>query len=407
MATTSRGQRRIGVHYRPEARGRAFPQSAPLVYGACAVPWIDELRAAARPHPRRLPARQADRGARARARDHRRDQGRLEREPARAVAARTRCAAGRAAAAPPLSRCRRVHAAPRAVGEARRAARAARARQRLNDLLYQLVLATCEPTDEVLTHKYAFLSYRLAAQVAGRPFVAAPTTRRARVRCRRADRGDHAADQARRARHAEQPDRLGGHAGGAEKRPRGAAGARAARDRRGVRRVRRGSGPRSITSTGSRCCKQDPRVVVLRTFSKIYGLAGLRVGYARRATRRRRRARARRRGRSTSSSLALVGATAALDDQEHVAISARARAQRDRAAARRDRGRREGLSVARELRADRLRQAVDAGLRQAAAHGRDRAADGGVGPAELHPRLGRVATQDMPRVIAALNDALA
>ena len=33
-----------------------------------------------------------------------------------------------------------------------------------NDLLYQLVLATCEPTDEVLTHQFAFLSYRLSAR---------------------------------------------------------------------------------------------------------------------------------------------------------------------------------------------------------------------------------------------------
>src|SRR5262249_37403808 len=45
-----------------------------------------------------------------------------------------------------------------------------------NDLLYQLVLATCEPSDEVLSHKFAFLSYRLAAQVAARQYVAAPTT---------------------------------------------------------------------------------------------------------------------------------------------------------------------------------------------------------------------------------------
>ena len=45
-----------------------------------------------------------------------------------------------------------------------------------NDLLYQLVLATCETSDEVLSHRYAFLSYRLAAQVAGRTFVAAPAT---------------------------------------------------------------------------------------------------------------------------------------------------------------------------------------------------------------------------------------
>ena len=45
-----------------------------------------------------------------------------------------------------------------------------------NDMLYQLVLATCEPSDEVLAHQYGFLSYRLSAQVAGRAFVAAPVT---------------------------------------------------------------------------------------------------------------------------------------------------------------------------------------------------------------------------------------
>jgi len=45
-----------------------------------------------------------------------------------------------------------------------------------NDMLYQLVLAFCDMHEEVLSHRYAFLSYRLAAQVAGRPFVAAPTT---------------------------------------------------------------------------------------------------------------------------------------------------------------------------------------------------------------------------------------
>ena len=36
-----------------------------------------------------------------------------------------------------------------------------------NDLLYQLVLATCEMTDEVLSHKYAFLSYRLVGAGGG------------------------------------------------------------------------------------------------------------------------------------------------------------------------------------------------------------------------------------------------
>src|SRR6185436_14402755 len=66
---------------------------------------------------------------------------------------------------------------------------------------------------------------------------------------------------------------------------------------------------------------RDRRVVVLRTFSKIYGLAGLRVGYGvgdaaviellGRV------------GRTfNTSTLAQVAATAALDDDEHVQRSA-------------------------------------------------------------------------------------
>src|SRR5262249_45894241 len=66
----------------------------------------------------------------------------------------------------------------------------------------------------------------------------------------------------------------------------------------------------------------DRRVVVLRTFSKIYGLAGLRVGYA--VADRAVIDVLGRVGRTFHvSSLALVGAQAALADQDHVAISAR------------------------------------------------------------------------------------
>jgi len=68
--------------------------------------------------------------------------------------------------------------------------------------------------------------------------------------------------------------------------------------------------------------KQGRHVLALRTFSKIYGLAGLRVGYAVAD-----RGIVDVLGRVTRSfhvgSLALVGATAALADQDHVAISAR------------------------------------------------------------------------------------
>jgi histidinol-phosphate aminotransferase len=73
---------------------------------------------------------------------------------------------------------------------------------------------------------------------------------------------------------------------------------------------------------GLAAVRRDPRAVVLRTFSKIYGLAGLRIGYAvadpavidvlGRV------------GRTFHvSSLALVGAEAALGDTEHVARTAR------------------------------------------------------------------------------------
>jgi histidinol-phosphate aminotransferase len=68
--------------------------------------------------------------------------------------------------------------------------------------------------------------------------------------------------------------------------------------------------------------RADRRVVVLRTFSKIYGLAGLRVGYA--IADRGVIDILGRVGRTFHvSSLAMIGATAALGDPEHVAISAR------------------------------------------------------------------------------------
>jgi histidinol-phosphate aminotransferase len=66
---------------------------------------------------------------------------------------------------------------------------------------------------------------------------------------------------------------------------------------------------------------RDPRVVVLRTFSKIYGLAGLRIGFAAADTRV--IDILNRVGRTFHvSSLAQVGAIAALEDSEHVRRSA-------------------------------------------------------------------------------------
>jgi histidinol-phosphate aminotransferase len=190
-----------------------------------------------------------------------------------------------------------------------------------NDLLYQLVLAICEPTDEVLSHKYAFLSYRLSAQVAGRPFVAAPTT------------ADLACD----------PDALIAAITprtklvviGSPNNPTGSVVTRADADKilaalpaRALLVVDEAYSeyaaewPEVDHLDGLTLAKRDKRVVVLRTFSKIYGLAGLRVGYA--VADPAVTGLLGRVGRTFHvSTPAMVAAIAALEDVEHVAKSAK------------------------------------------------------------------------------------
>jgi histidinol-phosphate aminotransferase len=190
-----------------------------------------------------------------------------------------------------------------------------------NDLLYQLVLATCDPSDEVLTHRYAFLSYRLSAQVAGRPFVAAETTK------------DLACDV----------DQLIGSITprtklivlGSPNNPTGSHITRVDAERvlealpeRALLVIDEAYAeyaaqwPEIDHVDGLTLQKRDKRVVVLRTFSKIYGLAGLRVGFA--VADRNVIDILNRVGRTFHvSSLAMVGAIAALDDHDHVLISAK------------------------------------------------------------------------------------
>jgi histidinol-phosphate aminotransferase len=190
-----------------------------------------------------------------------------------------------------------------------------------NDLLYQLVLATCEPTDEVLTHKYGFLSYRLAAQVAGRPFVTSAVT--PALGC---DVDALIAAMTPRTKLVVL---------GTPNNPTGTvitqaelARVVAALPARALLVIDEAyaeyaaAWPEVDHVDGLAARRGDPRVIVLRTFSKIYGLAGLRVGYA--------VADASvidvlgRVGRTFHvGSLALVGAQAAIDDDEHVARSAR------------------------------------------------------------------------------------
>ncbi|MGE5185269.1 MAG: histidinol-phosphate transaminase, partial [Acidobacteriota bacterium] len=190
-----------------------------------------------------------------------------------------------------------------------------------NDLLYQLVLATCAADDEVLSHKYAFLSYRLSAQVAGRTFRAAPVTRE--LAC------DVPALIAAITPHTKLVVL------GTPNNPTGSVITRAqAREILAALPARAllvideayaeyaAEWPEVDHVDGMALAKQDHRVVLLRTFSKIYGLAGLRIGFA--VAHRAVVDLLGRVGRTFHvSSLAMVGALAALDDRDHVAISAR------------------------------------------------------------------------------------
>jgi histidinol-phosphate aminotransferase len=190
-----------------------------------------------------------------------------------------------------------------------------------NDLVYQLVLASCEAGDEVLSHRCAFLSYRLAAQVAGRTYVAAPTT--PELACD-VDALIAAITPRTKLVVIGTPNNPTGSvisAGGAQ-RVLDALPARALLVMDEAYAEYAALWPEVDHADGMALLRRDPRVVVLRTFSKCYGLAGLRVGFAvsdagvidilNRV------------GRTFHvSSLAQIGAIAALEDAEHVARSAR------------------------------------------------------------------------------------
>jgi histidinol-phosphate aminotransferase len=190
-----------------------------------------------------------------------------------------------------------------------------------NDMLYQLVLATCDASDEVLSHRYAFLSYRLSAQVAGRKFVAAEVTK------------DLACDVDALIAAITPATKL--IVLGSPNNPTGSIITRADAERVLAALPSRAllvideayaeyaaQWPEVDHVDGLALQKQDKRVIVLRTFSKIYGLAGLRVGFA--VADRAVIDILNRVGRTFHvSSLAMVGAIAALDDVDHVTISAK------------------------------------------------------------------------------------
>ena len=125
------------------------------------------------------------------------------------------------------------------------------------------------------------------------------------LRPRRAARRGRPADEDRLHLPPEQPDRDDEQARRARRVPR--ARARATCSRCSTRRTSSTSTSRTIPDAIAEYVRAGRRVVVLRTFSKIYGLAGLRVGYGVAPEDDRHGARARCAARSTSRSPAQDG----------------------------------------------------------------------------------------------------
>jgi len=189
-----------------------------------------------------------------------------------------------------------------------------------NELLYQLVLAFCEPDDEVLSHEFAFLSYRLAAGVAARRFVAAPATR------------ELGCDVPALIESISPRTKL--IVLGTPNNPTGSVLTRDDAERILAALPARAllvldeayheyaaAWPEVDHVDGMTLLARDPRVVVLRTFSKIYGLAAVRVGYG--VGQEPVMELLARVGRTFNvGTVAQVAAEAALDDAEHVRRSA-------------------------------------------------------------------------------------
>ncbi len=191
-----------------------------------------------------------------------------------------------------------------------------------NEIIYMLLHALCRPgQDEVLTHEYAFISYRLAAMAHDVPFVEARVT--ADLAC---DVDALIAAMGPRTKVvllANPNNPTGSHVRAPD-----------------FERILAALPPQAVlvmdeayyeyaVSVGPESqypsslayqTERDPRIITLRTFSKIYGMAALRVGYGIGHPRvigyieRVRRA-------FNVNSVAQAAALAALDDEAHVARS--------------------------------------------------------------------------------------
>jgi histidinol-phosphate aminotransferase len=188
-----------------------------------------------------------------------------------------------------------------------------------NELISMIVHAFCRPgVDEVVTHEHAFISYRLFAHAHDAPFVATAVT--PELRC---DVDALCAALAARTRVVFLAN------------PNNPTGAHVTRSE--LERIIEALPPRTLLVVDEAYHEYavaaaadypsaltyragQPRLIVLRTFSKIHGLAGLRVGYAIAHPRVADYLNRVRRPFNVST-VAQAAALAALDDDAHVARS--------------------------------------------------------------------------------------
>lgn len=186
-----------------------------------------------------------------------------------------------------------------------------------NEIIHMLILAFCKPgVDEVLTHKYAFISYRLAALAYHAPFVETEVTED--LKCD-VDALIAAINPNTRVIFLANPNNpTGAHL----TRPEFERVLEAVPEKtilvmdeayHEYATVLADDYPRSQDYRSS----GRPLLVTLRTFSKIYGLAGMRVGYGICDPRVADIVNRIRRPFNVTS-IAQAAAIAALDDQEHV-----------------------------------------------------------------------------------------
>ncbi len=188
-----------------------------------------------------------------------------------------------------------------------------------NELISVLVTALCRPgLDEVVAHKYAFISYRLTAIARNVPFVETKVT--SALGCDVDDLIAHFSDRTRIVFLANPNNPTGSYV-----------------DHAALERIL-GALPSSAVLVvdeayheyASRFAtdypnaldyrKQQSRLICLRTFSKVYGLAGMRVGYGI-GDRELVSVLNRVRRPFNVNSIAQAAALAALSDQEHVEAS--------------------------------------------------------------------------------------